>query len=139
MFIGYDFRMAKYQMLVSAIPKYLPHQSSPMDDVYTFAYTIEIINSGKVGVQVVSRYWSVNDANGLIQKVKGLGVVGRQPYLKPGESFEYTSGTRIGTSSGTMHGSFFCVAEDGERFDVDVPLFVLDAVSPDAGQHSFKK
>ena len=131
--------MSKYQMLVSAIPQYLPEQSSPMDDVYTFAYNIEIINAGQVGVQLISRYWSVNDANGLIQKVKGLGVVGRQPYLKPGDSFEYTSGTRIATSSGTMHGSFFCVAEDGERFDVEIPLFVLDAVSPDAGRHKFKK
>ena len=122
--------MAKYQMLVSAIPQYLPHQSSPIDDVYTFAYNIEIINSGLVGAQVISRYWSVNDANGLIQKVKGLGVVGRQPYLKPGESFEYTSGTRIATSTGTMHGSFFCVAEDGERFEIEIPMFVLDAGKP---------
>jgi ApaG protein len=131
--------MAKYQMLVSAIPKYLPEQSSPIDDVYTFAYNIEIINSGQIGAQIISRQWSVNDANGTIQKVKGLGVVGRQPFLRPGESFEYTSGTRINTSSGTMHGSFFCVAEDGERFDIEVPIFVLDAVSPDAGRHTFKK
>jgi ApaG protein len=131
--------MAKYQMLVSAIPKYLPEQSSPIDDVYTFAYNIEIINSGQIGAQVISRQWSVNDANGTIQKVKGLGVVGRQPFLRPGESFEYTSGTRINTSSGTMHGSFFCVAEDGERFEIEVPIFVLDAVSPDAGRHTFKK
>lgn len=131
--------MAKYQMLISAIPKYLPEQSSPADNVYTFAYNIEIINAGQVGAQVISRYWSVNDANGFIQKVKGLGVVGRQPYLRPGESFEYTSGTRIATPTGTMHGNFFCVAEDGERFDVEVPLFILDAVSPDAGTQAFRK
>lgn len=130
--------MSKYQMLISAIPKYLPDQSSPMDDVYTFAYNIEIINAGQVGAQVIAREWSVNDANGLIQKVRGLGVVGRQPFLRPGESFEYTSGTRIATATGTMHGSFFCVAEDGERFDADIPLFVLDAVSPDAGRTQYK-
>jgi ApaG protein len=130
---------AKYQMLVSAIPRYLPQQSSPDDDVYTFSYNIEIINAGQVGAQIISRQWSVNDANGVIQKVRGLGVVGRQPFLRPGESFEYTSGTRIATSTGTMHGSFFCVAEDGERFDIEIPLFVLNAVSPDAGRHSFKK
>lgn len=131
--------MAKYQMLISALPRYLPEQSSPRDGVYTFAYTIEIINTGQIGAQVISRYWSVNDADGMIQKVKGLGVVGRQPYLRPGESFEYTSGTRIATATGTMHGSLFCVAEDGERFEVEIPLFVLDALSPDAGQSMFKQ
>jgi ApaG protein len=71
----------------------------------------------------------VNDANGLTEKIKGLGVVGQQPLLKPGQSFEYSSGTRLRTPTGTMHGSFFCVAEDGEKFDADVPLFVLDALS----------
>jgi ApaG protein len=128
--------MSKYQMLVSAIPKYLPEQSSPMDDVYTFAYNIEVINSGQVGVQLISRYWSVNDANGLIQKVKGLGVVGHQPLLQPGEQFEYTSGTRLRTPTGTMHGSYFCVAEDGEKFEVDIPMFVLDALSDEPGSRN---
>jgi ApaG protein len=74
----------------------------------------------------------VNDATGHTERVKGLGVVGQQPLLKPGQSFEYTSGTRLRTPTGTMHGSFFCVAEDGEKFDTDIPMFVLDALS-DAG------
>jgi ApaG protein len=78
----------------------------------------------------------VNDANGHNEKVKGLGVVGQQPLLKPGQSFEYTSGTRLRTPTGTMHGSYFCVAEDGEKFDVDIPMFVLDALS---GEDSDKR
>jgi len=97
--------------------------------LYVFAYNIHITNVGQVAAQLISRTWNVNDANGHTQKVKGLGVVGRQPLLQPGESFEYTSGTRLGTATGTMHGSFFCVAEDGEKFDVDVPMFVLDGMS----------
>jgi ApaG protein len=97
--------------------------------LYVFAYTITITNTGEVAAQLISRTWNVNDANGLHEKIKGLGVVGQQPLLKPGQAFEYTSGTRLRTPTGTMHGSFFCVAEDGEKFDCDVPMFVLDALS----------
>ncbi len=125
--------MATYQFLVEVVPQYLPEQSAPADDLYVFAYTITITNTGEVAAQLISRGWSINDANGVTEKVKGLGVVGQQPLLKPGQSFEYTSGTRLRTPTGTMHGHFFCVAEDGERFEVDVPLFVLDALSGDAG------
>ena len=96
-----------------------------------FAYTITITNVGKVTAQLISRTWNINDANGVHEKVRGLGVVGHQPLLKPGESFQYTSGTRLRTATGTMHGSYFCVAEDGEKFDVDIPMFVLDALSDD--------
>lgn len=124
--------MAKYQFLVEVIPQYLPDQSDPANELYVFAYTITIANIGETPAQLISRSWNVNDANGHTEKVKGLGVVGQQPFLKPGQSFEYTSGTRLRTPTGTMHGSFFCVAEDGERFEADVPMFVLDAVS-DAG------
>lgn len=124
--------MAKYQFLVEVIPQYLPDQSDPANELYVFAYTITIANTGETPAQLISRSWNVNDANGHTEKVKGLGVVGQQPFLKPGQSFEYTSGTRLRTPTGTMHGSFFCVAEDGERFEADVPMFVLDAVS-DAG------
>jgi ApaG protein len=120
---------ARYQLRVRVRPQYLPQQSDPQRDVYAFAYTITIRNSGEVAAQLISRTWNVNDANGVTEKVKGLGVVGHQPFLRPGESFEYTSGTRLGTPTGTMHGSYFCVAEDGEKFDVDIPLFVLDALS----------
>ncbi len=125
--------MANYQFLVEVAPQYLPEQSSPDEDLYVFAYTITITNTGEVAAQLISRTWNVNDANGHTEKVKGLGVVGQQPLLKPGQAFEYTSGTRLRTPTGTMHGSFFCVAEDGEKFDADIPMFVLDALSGEAG------
>jgi len=118
-----------YQFRVEVFPQYLPQQSAPQNALYVFAYTITITNTGKVAAQLISRTWNVNDANGHTEKVKGLGVVGQQPLLKPGQAFEYTSGTRLRTPTGTMHGSFFCVAEDGEKFDVDIPMFVLDALS----------
>jgi len=121
--------MPKYQFLVEVVPQYLPDQSSPEQELYVFAYTITISNTGDIPAQLISRTWNVNDARGHTEKVKGLGVVGQQPYLKPGQSFEYTSGTQLRTPTGTMHGSYFCVAEDGEKFDVDIPLFVLDALS----------
>ena len=118
-----------HQFSVEVFPQYLPEQSSPEQGLYLFAYTITITNTGSVAAQLISRTWNVNDANGHTEKVKGLGVVGQQPLLKPGQAFEYTSGTRLRTPTGTMHGSFFCVAEDGEKFDVDIPMFVLDALS----------
>jgi len=121
--------MAKYQILVDVQPRYLPEQSAPEQGLYVFAYTITITNTGEVAAQLISRSWNVNDANGHTEKVRGLGVVGQQPLLQPGESFEYTSGTRLRTSTGTMHGSYFFVAEDGERFDTDIPMFVLDSLS----------
>lgn len=128
--------MAKYQISVEVQPQFLPDQSTPDEDLYVFAYTITITNTGEVPAQVISRTWNVNDANGHTEKVKGLGVVGQQPLLKPGQAFEYTSGTRLRTATGTMHGSFFCVAEDGEKFDVDVPIFVLDALSDSSGRRT---
>ena len=125
--------MAKYQFTVEVAPEYLPDQSTHDEGHYVFAYTITITNTGDVPAQLISRTWNVNDANGHTEKVKGLGVVGQQPLLKPGQAFEYTSGTRLRTPTGTMHGSFFCVAEDGEKFDADIPMFVLDALSGHAG------
>jgi ApaG protein len=125
--------MSKYAFQVEVAPQYLSDQSNPEEDLYVFAYTITITNTGEVAAQLISRTWNVNDANGHTEKVRGLGVVGQQPLLKPGQSFEYTSGTRLRTPTGTMHGSFFCVAEDGEKFDADVPMFVLDALSGDHG------
>ena len=125
--------MAKYEFMVEVTPQYLHDQSNPDEDLYVFAYTITITNTGETPAQLISRTWNVNDAHGHTEKVKGLGVVGQQPLLKPGQAFEYTSGTRLRTPTGTMHGSFFCVAEDGEKFDADVPMFVLDALSGDHG------
>jgi len=118
--------MAKYQFHVEVAPQFLPEQSVPAQGIYSFAYTITITNAGEVPAQLISRHWHITDATGQVEQVKGLGVVGHQPVLKPGESFQYTSGCRLRTPSGTMHGTYFCVAEDGERFECPIPLFVLD-------------
>ena len=122
----YYSRMAKYEFRVEVRPEYLPEQSSPEQDIYSFAYTITITNSGEVTAQLISRHWLITDGTGKIEEVKGLGVVGHQPLLKPGEAFEYTSGCRLRTPNGTMHGSYFCVAEDGERFEATIDPFALD-------------
>ena len=121
--------MAKYRFKVDVHPQYLPRESAPQRGLYVFSYTITIQNVGEVAAQLISRSWNINDASGNTEKVRGLGVVGHQPLLQPGERFEYTSGTRLRTPTGTMHGSYFCVAEDGERFETDIPMFVLDALS----------
>ena len=118
--------MARYAFQVQVEPRYLPEQSSPAQGLWSFAYTITISNTGDVPAQLISRHWIITDELGEVEEVKGLGVVGQQPLLRPGESFEYTSGCRLRTASGTMRGSYFCVAEDGERFEVDIALFVLD-------------
>jgi ApaG protein len=118
--------MPKYRFSVEVVPQFLPEQSAPAQDLYSFAYTITITNTGEVPAQLISRHWIIANAAGETEEVKGLGVVGHQPLLKPGESFQYTSGCRLRTSSGTMQGSYFCVAEDGERFDVEIAPFVLD-------------
>ena len=118
--------MAKYQFRIEVEPQYLPEQSAPGQNVYSFAYTITITNTGEVPAQLISRHWIIANAAGELEEVKGLGVVGHQPLLKPGEAFQYTSGCRLRTPSGTMHGSYFCVAEDGERFEVEIPEFALD-------------
>jgi ApaG protein len=126
--------MPKYQISCEVIPKYMPDQSSPEDSVYGFSYTVTVTNTGEVTAQLISRHWIIVDANGHNEQVKGLGVVGQQPLLKPGESCQYTSGARLRTVSGTMHGSYFCVAEDGERFEAEIPMFVLEAqVTGDGG------
>ena len=127
--------MPRYLFTCEVEPQYLSEQSSPDEDVYAFAYTITITNAGDVTAQLISRHWIIDDARGHTEEVKGLGVVGHQPLLRPGESFQYTSGTRLATPTGTMHGSLFCVAEDGERFEADIPMFVLDALSDPSGHN----
>ena len=119
--------MPKYQISCEVVPTYLPDQSSAQQDVYAFAYTVTVTNTGEVAAQLISRHWLISDANGHTEEVKGLGVVGHQPLLKPGESFQYSSGSRLRTSTGAMHGTYFCVAEDGERFEALIPMFVLAA------------
>ena len=125
--------MAKYHFQVEVEPQFLPEQSQPEGEQYGFAYTITVHNTGDVAAQLISRHWVITDARGHVEEVKGLGVVGQQPLLQPGEAFQYTSGCRLRTPSGTMHGTYFCVAEDGERFDAEIAMFVLDAHGTGAG------
>lgn len=122
--------MATYEFSVGVEPQFLPEQSSPAEQVYSFGYTVTITNTGTVTAQLIARHWVICDAGGHTEEVKGLGVVGQQPLLKPGESFQYSSGSRLRTATGTMHGSYFCVAEDGTRFEAPITLFVLEASGP---------
>ena len=117
--------MPKYEFSVEVEPAFLPDRSDPAQSTYGFAYTITVRNTGQVAAQLVSRHWLISDARGHTEEVKGLGVVGQQPLLQPGESFQYTSGSQLPTPAGKMHGSYFFVAEDGERFDADIPAFDL--------------
>jgi ApaG protein len=115
----------KYQISISVNTAYLADQSDPSADRYVFAYTVTIANTGTVAAQLISRHWIITDAENVTQEVKGLGVVGEQPLLRPGESFEYTSGTAMATAVGTMSGSYQMVAEDGNKFDAEIPAFTL--------------
>jgi ApaG protein len=114
-----------YTIDVSAAMQYLAEQSDEAAGRYVFAYTITLRNTGSVAAQLVSRHWIITDAQGLVQEVRGLGVVGAQPLLEPGESFEYTSGASIATAVGTMKGSYQMVATDGTRFEAPIPEFTL--------------
>ena len=116
---------SKYEITVVPKATYVADQSDPSKDQYVFAYTITISNTGSVPAQLISRHWIITDANGKVLEVKGLGVVGQQPLLKPGESFEYTSGTHLETAVGTMHGTYQMIAEDGRQFDAPIPSFTL--------------
>ena len=106
---------------------YLDDQSSPAENLYVWAYHVRIENNGNHSVQLKNRYWSITDELGNSQEVRGEGVVGEQPVLAPGESFEYTSGTPLPTPSGFMVGTYQMVSEDGEEFDAKVPAFSLDS------------
>lgn len=117
----------RYSIVVTAKTTYLPDQSDETANRYVFAYTITITNTGTVTAQLVSRHWIITDLENRVQEVKGLGVVGEQPVLKPQESFEYTSGTAIATPVGSMRGSYQMVAEDGVSFDAAIPEFALSA------------
>jgi len=124
----YNARMAQeklYDIAVSTIAQYLADQSDENAGRFVFAYTITIRNPGNVTAQLISRHWIITDSQGLVQEVRGLGVVGAQPVLRPGESFEYTSGTSIATPVGTMRGSYQMVAEDGTRFEAPIAEFTL--------------
>jgi len=117
----------KYQISVSPRAMYIAEQSNADAGRYAFAYTITITNTGEIPAQLISRHWIITDANNLVQEVKGEGVVGAQPKLKPGQSFEYTSGSMLATPVGTMRGSYQMVADDGTCFDATIPEFTLSA------------
>ena len=126
--------MPKPQIAIHVRPEYLPEQSDPGAYAYSFAYTIQIANHGDAPVQLIARHWIITDAHGHVEEVKGLGVVGNQPLLQPGQAFEYTSGCRLRTATGTMQGTFHFVTEEGSPFDVPVDRFYLDA-SGSVGPH----
>jgi ApaG protein len=124
----YNARMAQekhYEIAVSAATQYLADQSDEAAGRYVFAYTITLRNNGSLAAQLISRHWIISDAQGLVQEVRGLGVVGAQPLLQPGQSYEYTSGAAIATAVGTMKGSYQMVAADGTRFEAPIPEFTL--------------
>ena len=118
-----------YAFRIETDPQFLPEQSDPGGGRFAFAYTITITNTGRVPAQLISRHWVIEDASGRAEEVKGLGVVGEQPLLKPGESFQYTSGCQLRTSHGIMHGSYFFVAVDGHRFEAPIAAFILQSGS----------
>ena len=118
-------RMSKAQFTCAVVPQYLEDQSNPVRHEYAFAYTVTIVNSGEVPAQLIGRHWVITDATGHVEEVRGLGVVGHQPLLKPGERFEYTSWTRLNTPHGVMQGTYFCMTDAAEAFEAPIPAFTL--------------
>ena len=116
---------ADYTLEIQIATRFLDEESRPDDDRYVFAYTIRIRNVGRLPAQLVSRHWIITDGNSNVQEVRGLGVVGEQPLLKPGEKYEYTSGCQLDTPVGTMRGSFQMTAEDGTQFEAEIAEFTL--------------
>jgi len=114
-----------YDLSVSVSPRFVPEQSNPGEQQFVFAYTVRITNTGEHPAQVISRHWIITDGNQRVQEVRGLGIVGQQPLLAPGETFEYTSGCPLPTPVGTMRGTYHCVGENGIPFEVPISEFVL--------------
>ena len=114
-----------YAFDIEITTRFLDEQSRPGEERYVFAYTISIRNAGDVPARLLDRHWIITDANGRIEEVRGDGVVGEQPWLRPGEHFEYTSGTVLETSVGTMQGNYGMLADDGTRFEAPIPAFTL--------------
>lgn len=110
---------------IKVLPAYIAEQSDPNNNHYVFSYTVSIRNIGSTPAKLLSRHWVITDGDGLTQEVRGDGVIGAQPHLKPGEGFKYTSGTFMNTPFGTMHGSYQMVSDSGEKFDAEIPEFQL--------------
>lgn len=123
------YRATTRNIRVTVTPRYLPDRSAPERGHYFWSYTIEIANNGRETVQLRTRYWHITDATGHVQEVRGAGVVGEEPVLEPGQSFEYTSGVPLPTPSGFMTGSYGMQTGKGERFDIEIPAFSLDTTS----------
>ncbi len=115
----------KYRIRITVRAAYLPTQSAPEQNRYVFAYTVTITNSGSVPARLLARHWIITDSNNQTREVRGEGVVGEQPYLLPGTSFEYTSGAVLETPVGVMRGSYQMRADDGTEFDAEIPPFTL--------------
>lgn len=122
------YRAVTRDIEVTVTPKFLADRSAPDKGQFFWAYTIEIANNGRETVQLKTRYWHITDALGRVQEVRGAGVVGEEPVIQPGESFEYTSGVPLQTPSGFMTGRYGMVTGDGERFDIEIPTFSLDSI-----------
>jgi len=114
-----------YKIDVEVTPRYIAEQSDPSNDHYVFSYTVTIKNNGDTPAKLLTRHWIITDGDGNVQEVKGDGVIGEQPHLKPGEGFQYTSGTFMSTPYGTMHGSYQMITDEGIRFDATIPTFSL--------------
>jgi ApaG protein len=121
------YRSETRNIRITVEPAYLAEQSSPDENYYFWSYTVNIRNEGDETVQLRTRYWRITDATGRVQEVRGVGVVGEQPVLKPGEAFEYTSGAPLPTPSGFMVGTYRMELPSGEMFEVDIPAFSLDS------------
>ncbi len=110
---------------VKVLPAYIADQSDPSNNHYVFSYTVTIKNNGSSPAKLLTRHWIITDGDGQTQEVKGDGVIGEQPHLRPGEGFQYTSGTFMNTPFGTMHGSYQMISDQGEKFDATIPAFQL--------------
>ena len=117
--------MTKPEFTCHVVTRFLPEQSTPEQQSYAFAYTVTIRNTGNVAAQLIGRHWHITDATGNTQEVRGLGVVGHQPLLQPGEQFEYTSWTRIAGPRGSMRGTYFCMTDAAESFEAPIASFEL--------------
>jgi ApaG protein len=120
------YRAVTHQIEVQVAPRFLSERSSPENGYFFWAYTITLTNRGRETVQLKTRHWRITDGNGKLQEVRGVGVVGEQPVLRPGENFEYTSGVPLPTPSGFMVGTYGMVTAAGKPFDIDIPAFSLD-------------